>query len=332
MKAVIFTNRREDRILEFQNDFPEIEWTVVWSAEDLEAAVGDATLVLFSNRICTPDVGAALRRGASEKLKWVHSHSAGIERISTMGIPAGVPLTYSAGAKAPVCAEHAMMLLLALSRRIWELNAAKAERYWVRREMNFTIRSLESETLVLLGMGGIGREVARKAKAFDMHVIGVSRTGEAGGDFDAVVRRADLLDVLPEADAVVVATDSDPTSRKMMNAAAFAAMKPTAYLVNIARGEIVDQDALAAALEGGVIAGAGLDVADPEPLDAESPLWRMDNVIISPHVSAAGNNVSYRRLKELFAGELARFKAGEPFAHAFDAAAAAKRTAAGTSP
>lgn len=328
MKAVIYTNRREDRILEFVHDFPEIEWSIVWSPEELEVAVGDASFVIFSNRICTPEVGAALRRGASARLKWVHSHSAGIERISTMGVPEGVPITYSAGAKAPVCAEHAMMLLLALSRRIWELNAAKARRYWARREMNFTIRSLESETLAIIGLGGIGREVARKAKAFDMRTLGISRTGQAGGDVDALLPRERLLDALGEADAVVIATDSDPTSRGMMGSEAFAAMKPTAYLINIARGEIVDQDALIAALQGGRIAGAAMDVADPEPLEAESPLWAMENVIISPHVAAAGNNVSYRRLKALFEGELARFRAGEPFAHAFDAQAAARRAAA----
>ncbi len=327
MKAVIYTNRREDRILEFANDFPEFEWTIVWSPEDLEAAVPDATLVLFSNRICTPKVGAALRRGASEKLKWVHSHSAGIERISTMGVPEGVPITYSAGAKAPVCAEHAMMLLLALSRRIWELNAAKARHYWARREMNFTIRSIESETLVIIGLGGIGREVARKAKAFDMRVVGISRAGMAEGDVDAVLPRQRLHEALAEADAVVIATDSDATSRKMMDARAFAAMKPTAYLINVSRGEIVDQDALTEALQEGRIAGAATDVADPEPLDPASPLWDMENVIISPHVSAAGNNVSYRRLKELFAGELARFLAGKPFLHAYDPDAAANRAA-----
>jgi len=327
MKAIIYTNRREDRILEFKDDFPDIDWAIVWSAEELEAVLGDAFLVVFSNRICTPEVGAVLRRSAGDALKWVHSHSAGIERISTMGIPEGVPLTYSAGAKAPVCAEHGMMLLLALSRRIGELRAAQARHYWARREMNFTIRSLESETLVIIGLGGIGREIARKAKAFDMGVIGVSRAGSAGGDFDSVVPRERLGEALAEADAVIIATESDETSRHMMNRAAFAAMKPTAYVINIARGEIIDQAALTEALSAGRIAGAAMDVADPEPLDEDSPLWEMDNVIISPHVSGAGTNVGYRRLKELFAGELARFRAGEPFAHRFDADAAAKRAA-----
>jgi phosphoglycerate dehydrogenase-like enzyme len=328
MKAVIYTNRREDRILEFAKDFPDIEWSIVWSSGELEAAVADTTLVVFSNRICTPEVGAALRRGAGAALRWVHSHSAGIERLSVMGVPEGVPITYSAGAKAPVCAEHGMMLLLALSRRIWELDAAKARHYWARREMNFTIRSLEGETLVIIGLGGIGREVARKAKAFDMRVVAVSREARAGADIDAVLPRERLHEALRDADAVIIATDSDATSRKMMDRAAFAAMKPTAYLVNIARGEIVDQDALVAALREGRIAGAATDVADPEPLDPGNPLWDMENVIISPHVSAAGNNVSYRRLKALFEGELQRFRAGRPFAHAFDAEAAARRSGA----
>jgi len=328
MKAVIYTNRREDRILEFRHDFPEIDWTIVWSPEALEAALGDASLVIFSNRICTQKVGAALRRGAGPTLKWIHFHSAGIERGIAMGPPSGIPITYSAGAKAPVCAEHGMMLLLALSRRIWELRAAQERHHWARREMNFTIRSLESENLVIIGLGGIGRDIARKAKGFDMHVIGVSRAGRPGGDVDAVVPRERLGEALAEADAVIIATESDETSRHLMNATAFEAMKPTAYVINISRGEIIDQGALIEALNNSRIAGAALDVVDPEPLALDSPLWDMDNVIISPHVAAAGNNVSYRRLKELFEGELARFRTGAPFAYRFDADAAAKRAAA----
>jgi phosphoglycerate dehydrogenase-like enzyme len=325
MKAVIYTNRREDRILEFADDFPEIDWTIVWSPDEMELALPDATLVIFSNRICTPETGAALRRGAGACLKWIHFHSAGIERGIAMGPPPGIPITYSAGAKAPVCAEHAMMLLLALSRRIWELRAAQARHHWARRELNFTIRSLESENLVIIGLGGIGREIARKAKGFDMHVIGVSRAGTPGGDIDEVIGRDGLADALARADAVIIATESDPSSHHMINADAFAAMKPTAYLINIARGEIVDQDALAQALEKGQIAGAAMDVSDPEPLLPDSPLWDMENVIITPHVSAAGNNVSYRRLKALFTGELERFRTGQPFQHQFDPDAAAKR-------
>lgn len=325
MKAVIYTNRREDRILDLQRDFPDIDWTVVWSPDEFEAAIRGATFCVLSNRICTPELGAALRRGRTETLKWVHLHSAGIERAVAMGIPDELPVTYSAGAKAPVCAEHAMMLLLALSRRIWEIRQAQSAHYWRRRELNFTVRSLEGEALVIVGLGGIGRDIARKAKAFDMRVIGVTRAARAEGDVDEVVPRARMGEALARADAVIVATESDESSYHLMDGEAFRAMKPTAYLVNIARGEIVDQAALVAALESGEIAGAALDVTDPDPLDAGSPLWDMDNVIITPHIAGAGTNVGYRRLKALFEGELARLMRGEPFRHRYDPDAARKR-------
>lgn len=325
MKAVIYTNRREDDILKLEENFPDIDWAIVWSPEAFESEIGDASFCILSNRVCTRELGAALRRGRTESLRWVHLHSAGIERAIAMGIPEELPVTYSAGAKAPVCAEHAMMLLLAISRRIWEVRQAQTEHYWRRRELNLTVRSLESETLALVGVGGIGRDIARKAKAFDMRVVGITRAAPAGGDVDEVVPRTRMAEALARADAVIVATESDDSSYRLIGAEAFRAMKPTAYLVNIARGEIVDQEALIEALGAGEIAGAALDVVDPEPLDPESPLWDMDNVIITPHLAGAGTNVGYRRLKELFAGELERFKRGEPFQYRFDPDAAKKR-------
>ncbi|MFT5538587.1 MAG: D-2-hydroxyacid dehydrogenase (NADP+) [Alphaproteobacteria bacterium] len=317
MKAIMYTNRRADRIVQFTQEFPDLDWAVVWSCEEFERELAEADLVVLSNRICTPELGAAINRSRTESLKWIHFSSAGIERGVNMGLTGDIPVTTSARAKAPVCAEHAMTLLLASSRRLPELRENQNRHYWARNEMNFTIRSVEEQTLVLIGLGGIGAGIARKAKAFDMRVIAVSRGAPATAHVDEVIGRESLTDALAQADVVVVATASDPSSHHLMNEAAFAAMKETAYFINIARGEIVDEAALIAALQEGRIAGAAIDVAEEEPLAADNPLWDMDNVIISPHVSAAGSMNDYFRLKAIFADNLARFMAGQPLENLF---------------
>lgn len=312
MKAVMYTNRREDRTLQFVEDFPDIGWEVVWSPGAFENALADATVAILSNRICTPELGAALARARMPSLKWIHFNSAGIERGVNMGLPRDIPVTTSASAKAPVCAEHALTLLLALSRRLNEAALNKANHYWARREMNLTMRSVEGATLVLVGLGGIAREIARKAKAFDMRVIAVTRAAPPSADIDRTVPRDELLSVLPDADLVAIATASDPSSHHLVGAAEFAAMKKTAYIVNISRGELIDEAALIAALRAGEIAGAAIDVADPEPPAPDNPLWDMENVIITPHVANAGSANDYLRLKAVFADNLARFREGRP--------------------
>jgi phosphoglycerate dehydrogenase-like enzyme len=145
-----------------------------------------------------------------------------------------------------------------------------------------------------------------------MRVVAVTRGATPTTDVDETVPRERMHQALREADAVIVATASDPSSLHLIDSRAFAVMKETAYFINIARGEIVDEDALVAALRGGKIAGAALDVAEDEPLDPESPLWDMDNVIITPHVSAAGSTNDYFRLRKLFADNLNRFLSGLP--------------------
>jgi phosphoglycerate dehydrogenase-like enzyme len=312
MKAVMYTNRRADRILQFEADFPEFDWAIVWSPAEFEREVADADLVVLSNRICTPELGAALTRGRTDQLRWIHFSSAGIERGVNMGLPRDIPVTTSARAKAPVCAEHAMMLLLASSRRIWEIRENQQRHYWARNELNFTMRSIEGQTLAIVGLGGIGIEIARKAKSFDMKVIAVTRGAAPTANIDKIVPRESICEALRDADAVVVATASDPSSFRLIDSNAFAAMKETAYFINIARGEIVDEGALITALRGRRIAGAALDVAEDEPLDPESPLWDMENVIITPHVSAAGSTNDYFRLRALFAENLNRFLSGRP--------------------
>jgi phosphoglycerate dehydrogenase-like enzyme len=161
-------------------------------------------------------------------------------------------------------------------------------------------------------MGGVGRDIARKAKAFDMNVIGVSRRGRAGGDFDRVVRRESLAEILPEADVVFLALSYEPDTHHFIGARELAAMAAGAVLVNVARGDLVDEGALIAALAENRIKGAGLDVFAAEPLPAESPLWTLDNVVISPHVAGRGGTAQKDRLRALFFDNLKLYLAGHP--------------------
>jgi phosphoglycerate dehydrogenase-like enzyme len=163
----------------------------------------------------------------------------------------------------------------------------------------------------VVGLGSIGRAVARKARAFDARVIAVSRAGAADDDVEQVYGRERIGEALARADAVVICTSSDPESVHLIDAAALAAMRPKALLVNVARGDLVDGAALAAALQAGRLGGAALDVTEVEPLPAESPLWSLPNVIVSPHVAGGGSS-GYPQQKALFGKNLSRLVAGEP--------------------
>jgi phosphoglycerate dehydrogenase-like enzyme len=191
------------------------------------------------------------------------------------------------------------------------MQASQHAHRWQRDEANAKIGTLEGAVVCVIGLGAIGREVARKARAFDARVIAVSRAGAAGGDIDQVFARQRIGEALALADAVVICTSSDETSFHMIDAVALAAMKPTAFLVNVARGDIVDGAALVAALAAGRLAGAALDVAEVEPIAPDSPLWDAPNMIISPHI-AGGGSTGYPQQKALFAKNLARLAAGEP--------------------
>ncbi|MQA65722.1 MAG: D-2-hydroxyacid dehydrogenase [Alphaproteobacteria bacterium] len=310
MKAVLMTYRRDDAHLQLGKDFPEFDLQVAWSANEMAAAIPGASILLLNNRICTPELGEVIRKKGSG-VRWIQFISSGIELGWEMGLPDGVPVTNAAGVKGTVIGEHVMTMLLALARRVPEFVEARKRREWIRTQIHSQMWSAEGKTLVVVGMGSIGREVARKAKAFDLHVIGVSRAGQADSNFDEVLPRTELHRALARADAVVISMPSDADTYHFIGEDEFAAMRPTAFLVNVARGEIVDEKALIKALRSRQIAGAALDVTDPEPPIEDSPLWTLDNVLISPHVSGGGST-GYERFRALFADNLARFQTGQP--------------------
>ena len=311
MKAVLYPFGPGEPIVGLVRDFPQLHWAVAASPGDIAREIGDAAILVTSNRVCSAAYGEALRHRAGTTLRWIHFTSAGIDGGLRMGLPEWATVTNATGVKAAMVSEHALALLLALVRRLPDLQADQLARRWRHDDAMAQPATLEGAVVCIVGLGSIGREVARKAKAFDARVIAVSRAGMADGAVEQVFRREQIADALAMADAVVICTSSDADSFHLIDAAALAAMGRKAFLVNVARGDIVDGAALIAALQAGRLGGAALDVTEVEPLAPGSPLWDLPNVIISPHVAGGGSS-GYPQQKVLFGQNLLRFAAGEP--------------------
>lgn len=251
---------------------------------------------------------------------WAQIYGAGAERcMSTERIANGsVVLTNMQKMSSSVIAEHVIAMTLSLARNLPQFTRKMPSGTW-RRSSDVTdgMQSIAGKTMLVVGLGGIGTEVARRAAALDMRVIGTRRSSRDGPDFvDYVGLSNELLDLAAEADFVVVTLPLTAETTGLLDVTFFDATKTGAYLINVGRGRIVVTEALVAALESGQIAGAGLDVTDPEPLPADHALWQMDNVLITPHVSARGSNRVRHAM--LLKENLRRFAAGDALLNVVD--------------
>jgi len=280
----------------------------VRSLDELASRIVEADVLLVSGLWRNELIAQAPR------LVFIQSISAGLDQYSRDALrAAGIRLASAQGANERAVAEHAIALILALARQLPQARDNQTARLW--RGMISEIAKREDElggkTLVIVGMGRIGSRLAALAKAFDMRVIGIKRDISTGnGAADAVVAQAQLHDVLPEADFVALTCPLTPQTERLIDAAALAAMRPSAYLINVARGRVVDEPALAAALANGGIAGAAVDCAWEEPLPAISTLWNAPNVFITPHT--AGETRRYEdNVIDLLLENLGRLWRGE---------------------
>jgi len=240
-------------------------------------------------------------------VKWMHTFSAGVDSpFFVQLMERGIRLTNSSGATASPIAQTTVLYMLALSRnvRAWYQHQEKHE--WTRHEF----AELDGARLAVIGMGPIGIETARLGVALNMNVEAIRRT-PTGTEPCSTFSFDQLSRVLGHADWVAVALPLTDNTRQIFNAETFAIMKPGAHFINVGRGELVDEEALIAALRSEHLAGAALDVFATEPLSPDSPLWDMDNVIITPHSSSASAQ-SGLRSEDLFLKNLARYVAGEP--------------------
>jgi phosphoglycerate dehydrogenase-like enzyme len=259
------------------------------------------------------DIPSADDLAKMPRLRWIQATSTGIgQSIKKLGLDArDIHVTTARGVHARPLAEFVFMALLAHFRGLAHLQAEQRAHHWTR----YCAEEIAERTLVILGAGDLARGAARIAKALDMHVVAVARDpakARAHNDlFDEVVPNAALHAALGRADAVLLTVPHTPQTERMLDAAAIAAMKPGAALVNIARGQVVDEQAMIAALRSGHIGFAALDVAEVEPLPPESPLWDMPNVLISPH-SASTVGPENARIVDIFLHNLRLWLDGRP--------------------
>jgi phosphoglycerate dehydrogenase-like enzyme len=243
----------------------------------------------------------------SETLTWMQTGSAGFDNpMFKMVLDKGVRLTNS-DAQAPAIAEYVLAQVLAHFQPTFERVEAQANRTWTR----LSFREISQTTWMIIGYGNIGQEIGKRAKGFDAHVIGVRHSGRPADYADEMLRQSDLLASLPKADVVVLACPLNEDTRLMANGNFFAQMKEGATLVNIGRGDLVDEDALLTALDSGTLDAALLDVFRTEPLPEESPLWAHPKVRVTAHTSASSTG-TVARGDQLFVGNLKKFLAGDP--------------------
>jgi phosphoglycerate dehydrogenase-like enzyme len=278
------------------------------SREELAARIGEIDVLVVSgfwDNALAPLAG---------RLTLIQSISAGVDQYDQAVLWAcGIRLASAAGGNANAVSEHAMSLILATSRRLAEARDNQARRYWRGMQGDFALREdeLGGKTLVVVGLGRIGGRLARLARAFGMRVIGLKRDPTTGADgADEVHAIAELHAMLPRADYLALCCPLTPETQGLIGSAELALMKPSAHLVNVARGKVVKEAELIAALNAGTIRSAALDCVAEEPLPPTSPLWTMPNVFLTPHTG--GETCAYEdNVLDFLMENLGRLQRGE---------------------
>jgi len=300
-------------------------------AEDLQQMIREA---MDGNTAIFPESEEALRKEGADaeifygfcherifqflpSLKWIQSSSAGMDGHLYPALrDSGVLLTNAAGLYGSHVADQGFALLLSLTRGIHHFVRNQDQKIWGGSKSSMI--EIGGFTIGIVGMGGIGQYMANRAKGFDMYVISVDAYRKDKPDVvDELMPIEQLPDLMRRSDVVMIACPLTDETRSLINAENLSQMKPTAYLINVARGPIVDELALIDVLQRGKISGAGLDVTEIEPLSQESPLWELDNVIITPH-AAGGSQHRPRRTVEFFCQNLRRYFNKEPLQNLVD--------------
>jgi phosphoglycerate dehydrogenase-like enzyme len=292
-----------------QREFPELRIVVARSEQEFLQELPDCE-ILVAMKI-KPEQFALCR-----ELRWIHSTMAGVTPLLVPGlVSSNVIVTNGRTVHSVPVAEQALAILLALARRMPTCVHLQTEQrwgqddFWQAGQRPF---ELQGKTLGLVGLGAIGNELAPRARALGMRVLAVRRNASKGSEIvDQVYPSTALQEMLPEADFVVLLLPDTAENLHIIGAPEFAKMKRSAYLINMARGPLVDTNALLQALESGTIAGAGLDVTDPEPLPSEHPLWKLPNVLITPHLGGASDRF-WERESALLRENLQRYLSGSP--------------------
>jgi phosphoglycerate dehydrogenase-like enzyme len=299
--------------------------------EELRSATPDARIVGVERARMMDEIGDAdgyigeitsAEVRVAKNLKWVGVMSAGVERVlfpadGTSDLrDSNIVLTNNKIVQGPEIADHALAMLLMLSRNLYLLYKNDQQQIWNAHPYHGI--ELNGKTAVVIGVGGIGTQIALRANAFGMSVIGVDREDKPFLPFVKKFVKPDQLDaVLPEADVVFTSVPDTPQSHKMMGASQFALMKKNSYFIAVSRGGIYDMGGLVKALDEKRLAGAGVDVTDPEPLPKNHPLWKFENAIITPHIAGRSDQDAGRMVGTI-QENIRRFVAGKPLINVVD--------------
>src|ERR1041385_363048 len=293
-------------------DFPQIEVQYSATKRDDEQALRDADVMIGWS--LSPE---QLR--AAKSLRWIYSITAAVDQfLYPELVSTDIALTNAGSVHGPVVAEHAIAMLLALAKRLPSAVRYQDRRRWAMEAIwneQPRPREIRGATLVVVGLGSIGREVASMAAGLKMHVIGVREHPERGAAGAHEVMGYDALDsAIARADFAVLAAPLTERTRHLIDARRLQLFKPTAFLINVSRGSLLGEAALVKALRDRRLAGAALDVFEQEPLSRWSPLWKMPQVLITPHTAFLTENV-WQRHYDVFAANLKRFLEGQPLKH-----------------
>ena len=282
-----------------------------------------------SDLALAPEADVAFALGLSKeaaaratRLRWVHCSAHAVGQFPLTDLASrGITVTNSRGIQSTPIAEHVMAGLLALARRLPQTLRWQEQRAWLPNELtgHASPWSIAGKTMGIIGLGTLGQAIAARAKAFGMRVIGLRRNPDRDvpAGVDQIVARIDVDRMLEEADVVVLAAPWTPGTNQILNAAAIGKMKPGAVVINVARGQLLDESALEEALTSGRLGGAVLDVFTTEPLPPDSAFWSMPNVIITPHTSGFRTD-HFEAVVNLFSENLRRFEGGGPLLNLVD--------------
>jgi phosphoglycerate dehydrogenase-like enzyme len=289
----------------FQTKFPDVTARVVAHWRELEPHLASADALMSFGKPLGPEADRLV--AAARRLRWIQCLGTGVDNIADLpSLRRDVILTNMHAAHGPAVSEAVLAFMLALARDLPRTVRSQDRRAWERWPSHL----LAGKTVGILGVGNIAAELAPKCKALGMTVVGITATPRDVPGFDGMHRRGEFLDIVGRFDFLVLLVPYTPDLRHVVDARAIAAMKPTAYLINVARGGLVDEAALAEALNQGRIAGAASDVFETEPLPPDHPLWSAKNMIITTH--SGGNDVGYdARVLAVIERNMRAFLAGD---------------------
>jgi D-2-hydroxyacid dehydrogenase (NADP+) len=283
-----------------ERKFPEVRIHAATNEEEAGDFISEASIIL------TFKISDGLLKRASNLL-WIQALATGVDALVRLpSLKKEVLLTSTRGIHGPQMSEMAVLLMLALNRKFPEIIRNQGKGVW----KSWPAELLDRRKVGILGLGVTGEAIARKCKTFGMVVYGVRRSRKKPDCVDHLYGPEDLIKVAQEVDFLIIAAPSTPQTHKMVGAEVFSSMKRSAFLINLARGEIVDEEALISALESGKIAGAALDVFCQEPLPQEHPFWRMKNLIITPHMGGT-STIYVEQALSIFEENLRRYLNGE---------------------